>query len=151
MCAIADLGKLVRVRRGRSAVPRRAAYTNRTRSTSLAYSVPPYSILAANNVLRNFLRESSWQMRSAGQYVAELAAQGRYHFSTEETQRALGTSLPALRASLRRLKRRGEIADPHRGFHVIVPPGTAGLAACHPSTSSLSSWSTSQRCTTSRC
>jgi predicted transcriptional regulator of viral defense system len=31
-------------------------------------------------------------------------------------------SLPAVRASLRRLKHRGEIANPHRGFHVIVPP-----------------------------
>ncbi len=28
----------------------------------------------------------------------------------------------AVRAALRRLKRRGEIADPYRGFHVIVPP-----------------------------
>src|SRR5204862_425249 len=34
----------------------------------------------------------------------------------------LGTSLAAVQAALRRLKRRGEIADPYRGFHVIVPP-----------------------------
>ncbi len=29
---------------------------------------------------------------------------------------------PTVRASLRRLKAKGEIADPFRGFHVIVPP-----------------------------
>jgi predicted transcriptional regulator of viral defense system len=28
----------------------------------------------------------------------------------------------AARAALRRLKHKGEIADPHRGFHIIVPP-----------------------------
>lgn len=28
----------------------------------------------------------------------------------------------AVRAALRRLKAKGDIADPHRGFHVIVPP-----------------------------
>ncbi len=35
---------------------------------------------------------------------------------------ALGGSVVAVRASLRRLKAKGDIADPHRGFHIIVPP-----------------------------
>jgi predicted transcriptional regulator of viral defense system len=71
-------------------------------------------------------------MQSARDYIAELAARGRYHFSTEAAQRALGTSLPAVRAALRRLKRRGEIANPHRGFHVIVPPEYRRLGCLPP-------------------
>jgi predicted transcriptional regulator of viral defense system len=61
-------------------------------------------------------------MAHAAQFLADLAAAGRHHFTTEEVVRALGVSLPAVRASLRRLKAKREIADPHRGFHVIVPP-----------------------------
>jgi predicted transcriptional regulator of viral defense system len=59
---------------------------------------------------------------SAARYIVDLAAQGRHHFTTEEAVAALGVSLPAARAALRRLKAKGEIADPFRGFHVIVPP-----------------------------
>lgn len=60
-------------------------------------------------------------MRAAS-YVVDLAARGRHHFTTEEAVAALGGSVPTVRAALRRLKAKGEIADPHRGFHVIVPP-----------------------------
>lgn len=45
---------------------------------------------------------------------------------------ALGVSLSAVRASLRRLKRRGEIAEPYRGFHVIVPPEYRRLGCLPP-------------------
>ena len=58
----------------------------------------------------------------AVQFVADVAAAGRYCFTTDEAVRAFGGSLVAARAALRRLKARIEIADPHRGFHVIVPP-----------------------------
>lgn len=61
-------------------------------------------------------------MRTAAAYITDLAARGRYHFTTAEAATALGVSFPAVRAALRRLKRRGELADPHRGFHAIVPP-----------------------------
>lgn len=61
-------------------------------------------------------------MASASEYIVELAARGRYHFGTDEVVAALGSSVPAARAALRRLKARGQIADPHRGFYVIVPP-----------------------------
>ena len=61
-------------------------------------------------------------MRSVATFITDLAARGRYSFSTVEAQGTLGVSLPAVRAALRRLKRRSEIADPHRGFHVILPP-----------------------------
>ena len=58
----------------------------------------------------------------AADYIAELAAHGRHNFTTSEARAALGGSLGAVRASLRRLKARGEIADPCRGFYIIVSP-----------------------------
>lgn len=61
-------------------------------------------------------------MTSAARYIVDLAARGRQHFTTEEAVAALGGSIPAVRAALRRLKAKGEIADPFRGFYVIVPP-----------------------------
>jgi predicted transcriptional regulator of viral defense system len=61
-------------------------------------------------------------MSSAANYILELASSGRHHFTTDEAAVALGGSALAVRAALRRLKAKGEIADPHRGFHVIVPP-----------------------------
>jgi predicted transcriptional regulator of viral defense system len=61
-------------------------------------------------------------MVHAAQFIADLAASGRYHFTTDDAVRALGASVPAVRGSLRRLKAKGEVADPYRGFYVIVPP-----------------------------
>lgn len=71
-------------------------------------------------------------MRGAPAFIADLASRGRHHFTTEEAHEALGVSLPAVRAALRRLKRRGEIADPHRSFHVIVPPEYRRLGCLPP-------------------
>lgn len=70
--------------------------------------------------------------KSASEVLADLASQGRLHFSTEELRAALGVSITAVRASLRRIKRRGEIADPYRGFHVIVPPEYRRLGCLPP-------------------
>lgn len=61
-------------------------------------------------------------MPSASRFIEDLQSRGRYHFSTEEAVEALGSSVPATQAALRRLKAKAEIAAPHRGFHVIVPP-----------------------------
>jgi predicted transcriptional regulator of viral defense system len=59
---------------------------------------------------------------SAESYLLDLQASGRSHFTTEEAIQALGVSSVAARAALRRLKRKGALAMPHRGFFVIVPP-----------------------------
>ena len=61
-------------------------------------------------------------MPSAAKYILELASHGRHHFTTDQAVASLGGSIPTVRAALRRLKAKGEIADPYRGFHVIVPP-----------------------------
>jgi predicted transcriptional regulator of viral defense system len=67
----------------------------------------------------------------ASDFITDLAARGRYSFSTAEARGALVVSAPAVRAALRRLVQRGEIASPHRGFHVIVPPEYRSLG-CLP-------------------
>jgi predicted transcriptional regulator of viral defense system len=70
-------------------------------------------------------------MRSAADYVDHLLAQGRSTFTTEDAIGALRVSIPAARAAVRRLKEKGLVAAPHRGFHVIVPPQYRRLG-CRP-------------------
>ena len=61
-------------------------------------------------------------MGSAADFLDQLARTGRYHFATGDAARGMGRSLPATRAALRRLATQGRIAQPYRGFYVIVPP-----------------------------
>ncbi len=61
-------------------------------------------------------------MPSASDFLQDLQSRGRYCFSTQEAVQALGRSITATRAVLRRIREKGEVVDPHRGFHVIVPP-----------------------------
>jgi predicted transcriptional regulator of viral defense system len=86
--------------------------------------------LAKYTVERYFLRAMTFG--SAAEFVTELASRGRYHFTTSEVEVALGVSSVAARASLRRLRRRGQIADPFRGFHVIVSPEYRRLGCLPP-------------------
>jgi predicted transcriptional regulator of viral defense system len=60
--------------------------------------------------------------RNAREYVARLAAQGRYSFAAKDAQSALGVSAAAAKLALHRLAKQGEIASPARGFHIIIPP-----------------------------
>lgn len=64
-------------------------------------------------------------------FADSLAARGRYDFTSAEAARALGASPVAVRAALRRLRRKGRLAMPLRGFHVIVPPEYRALG-CLP-------------------
>jgi len=59
---------------------------------------------------------------SATNYIADLVASGRYHFTTKEAVKAIGSSIEATRAALRRLMKKGEIASPFRGFYLVVAP-----------------------------
>ncbi len=61
-------------------------------------------------------------MPSAVSHVDQLAANGRYCFTTSEMRSALGVSAAATRQALSRLERKREIASPARGFYVILPP-----------------------------
>jgi predicted transcriptional regulator of viral defense system len=71
-------------------------------------------------------------MPSARQYIEGLSAVGRHHFTTDEAAAAMGGSLAAVRAALRRASHRGEVASPHRGFFVVVPPEYRRLRCLPP-------------------
>lgn len=58
----------------------------------------------------------------AKDYIAALAAAGRYHFTSGDARKALLVSPDAAKLALNRLARQGLIASPARGFYVIVPP-----------------------------
>ena len=64
---------------------------------------------------------------SASKFIVDLAAVGRYHFTTADFAKATGSSTKATRAALRRLKRKGSVATPYRGFHLGVPPEYRGI------------------------
>jgi predicted transcriptional regulator of viral defense system len=67
----------------------------------------------------------------ASDYIRNLAAGGRYSFTSEEARKALGVSPAAAKLALHRLIREGEVASPARGFYVIVPPEYTSLC-CLP-------------------
>ena len=58
----------------------------------------------------------------ARDYVAGLAATGRYSFGSGEAREALGVSADAAKLALNRLIHQQTIASPARGFYVVVPP-----------------------------
>lgn len=69
---------------------------------------------------------------SAAKFIVELASQGKYTFTTAEAKSFLGCSDVAVRAALRRLRQKGDIAMPWRGFYVIVPPKYRSLGCLPP-------------------
>lgn len=67
----------------------------------------------------------------AKEYLAQLMREGRYFFTSQEAGEAMGVSRDAVKLALNRLRRKGEIASPVRGFYVIVPPEYRSLG-CLP-------------------
>lgn len=65
----------------------------------------------------------------ARDYLTDLAAKGRYDFSSAEARQALGVSPAAAKLALGRLAKQGLIASPARGFYVIVPPEYRSLGS----------------------
>ena len=59
---------------------------------------------------------------SCRDYIENLTATGRYHFSSADARKALGISSAAVKLALVRLARQKLIASPARGFYVVVPP-----------------------------
>lgn len=58
----------------------------------------------------------------AREYIDGLASRGRHHFTAEEAIATLQGGVSAVRAQLRRLKDRAVLAEPIRGFLIIIPP-----------------------------
>lgn len=76
--------------------------------------------------------KSSPALPRARDVLTDLAANGRYHFTTAEIRSALGVSAAAARQALSRLARKGQVASPSRGFYVIVPPEYRRLGCLPP-------------------
>ncbi|MEW6754173.1 MAG: type IV toxin-antitoxin system AbiEi family antitoxin [Candidatus Latescibacterota bacterium] len=66
-------------------------------------------------------KRTDLRLRSLAAFVEDLQAQGCYTFTRGEAAGAGERSEVALEAALRRLKQRGRIASPRRGFYVLVP------------------------------
>jgi len=59
--------------------------------------------------------------KSVGSYVNDLQAGGRYTFTRANVEGAHHGSEIGIQAALRRLKQRGRVVSPRRGFYVVVP------------------------------
>lgn len=66
-------------------------------------------------------------------FVDDTQAAGRYTFSSSEARAALGVSEIALDNAIRRLKNRGRLVAPRRGFYVVVPTEYRAAGAPPPS------------------
>ncbi len=69
--------------------------------------------------------------QTIAKWVEEQQASGRYIFTREDAEAGLGGSRVAVQTALRRLKQKGRIASPRRGFYVVVPPEYR-TAGCPP-------------------
>jgi predicted transcriptional regulator of viral defense system len=74
----------------------------------------------------------NYRRLKARQYVENLAAVGRYAFTTHEAKTALGVSAKATILALNRLVKRGLVASPAKSFYVIVPPEYRSIGCLPP-------------------
>ncbi len=66
-------------------------------------------------------------------YVMELQSKGRIDFVAEEAVEALGTNRGAFLDAAQRLRKRGKLFSPRRGFYIAVPPQFFSWGAPPPS------------------
>lgn len=59
---------------------------------------------------------------SVARFTEDRLRTGRYHFSAAEAERRMGGTPVAVRAAIRRMKHKGWLVEPARGFLLIVPP-----------------------------
>lgn len=65
-------------------------------------------------------------------YIDGLVSKGRHFFSTEELKKEIGLSSSAMWSSLSRLKKKGEIVSPSKGYYLIVPLEYRSLGSLPP-------------------
>jgi len=65
-------------------------------------------------------------------YIHGLASTGKYFFTEEEALKKTALSKVALHSALRRLKKKGQLASPFRGFFIIIPPEYYSLGSLPP-------------------
>ncbi len=90
--------------------------------TTLCFSIKIQKSLDISNVICYFYKVFSGTIMTALDLITEFAERGKYHFTSQEAQLTLGSLPVSTRAGLRRLKSKGLIAMPYRGFYMIVPP-----------------------------
>jgi predicted transcriptional regulator of viral defense system len=70
-------------------------------------------------------------MGTAADYVNQILRRGQHHFTTEDAVKELGGDRNSVARALNRLKAKGKLAIPQRGFYVVVPPEYQSLG-CLP-------------------
>lgn len=55
-------------------------------------------------------------------FITDLSANGKRYFTISEIKKALGKSDQSVWNSLNRLKDKGELSSPAKGFYIIIPP-----------------------------
>jgi len=55
-------------------------------------------------------------------YIDDLLRHGKYSFTVQQAQHALEKSKKAVYSSIEHLLAKNELANPVKGFYVIVPP-----------------------------
>lgn len=68
----------------------------------------------------------------ASNFISYLATQGKHYFTTDTIMHALELSQAHAWIAITRLEKKGVIATPYRGFHVIVPPEFQRLGCLPP-------------------
>ncbi|KTD83105.1 type IV toxin-antitoxin system AbiEi family antitoxin [Legionella waltersii] len=68
----------------------------------------------------------------AHNFVNHLATQGQHYFTTDDMIQALNSSQINAWSLIRRLEKKGMIATPYQGFHVIIPPEFQRLGCLPP-------------------
>ena len=77
------------------------------------------------------MKSDKYRLR-AREYVIDLAAAGKNHFVSADARKALNVSENATKLALNRLIKHKLIAQPARGFYVIVPPEYRTLECLPP-------------------
>jgi predicted transcriptional regulator of viral defense system len=72
------------------------------------------------------------KMVSVAKHIEELLRRGRYHFTTQEVANTFGGGINSIARALNRLKAKGELATPYRGFYIAVPPEYRSLGCLPP-------------------
>jgi len=65
-------------------------------------------------------------------YLNNLVSKGRYYFTLDELKNSINLSLGSIKVGLSRLKKKGEIASPVRGYYIIIPLEYRSLGSLPP-------------------
>ena len=66
------------------------------------------------------------------EYVRKLQTKGQLSFTFEQAMNELGVSSDSIKSAVYRLKKKGEIISPAKGFYIIVPPGDQQFGSIPP-------------------